>query len=105
MRGIQLWSVKLHSLGVFVSCCLGCRLVAVVVFHHQLKLGVGQSLNHLVKVIVVVEVLNSVRYFGTERVVVVVCLFFVLSGYHPRHLFYVDLGELYYWGLGMILFV
>ena len=34
VRGFQLWSVELHSLGVFVSCCLECHLVVVVVFHH-----------------------------------------------------------------------
>ena len=33
-KGFQLWSVKLHSLGVFASFCLECHLVVVVVFHH-----------------------------------------------------------------------
>ena len=73
-----------HSLGVFVSCCFECRLVVVVVFHHWLKLGVGQSLHHLMEVIVVVEVLGLMKGFGMERVVVVVYLSDGLSGIHPR---------------------
>ena len=75
MRGFQLWSVESHSLGVFVSCCYECHLVVViVVFHHWLKLGVGQNLHHLVEVIVVVGVLNSIMFYGMVKVVVVVCL-------------------------------
>ena len=77
----------MYFLGVFVSYCLGCHLVVVVVFHHWLKLGVGQSLRHLVEVIVVVEVLNLVRYFGIEIAVVVVCLSVGLSGFHPHNFF------------------
>ena len=78
----------MHSLGVSVSCCLECHLVVVVVFHHWLKLGVGQSLHHLMEVNVVVEVLGSMKGFGMERVAVVVCLSVGLSGFHPRNLFY-----------------
>ena len=75
----------MHSLGVFVSCCLDCHLVVVVVYHHWLKLGVGRSLHHLMEMIVVVEVFGSMKDFG--RVVVVVCLSVGLSGFHPRNLF------------------
>ena len=90
-----MWSVELHSLGVFVSCCLECHLVVVVVFHHWLELGAGGSLHHLMEVIVVVEVLGSMRGCGMERVAVVVCLLVGLSGFHPRNLFCVEsLGEM-----------
>jgi hypothetical protein len=66
----------MHSLGVFVSCCLECHLVVVVVvaFHHWLKLGMGQNLHRLVEVIVLVVVLNSIMYYGMVSDVVVVCL-------------------------------
>ena len=47
-------------------------LVVVVVFHHWLELGVGQSPHHLMKMSVVVEVLGSMKDFWIERVVVVV---------------------------------
>ena len=109
---------RIASLGVFVSCCLECRLVVVVVFHHWLRLGVGQILHHLVEVIVVVEVLDSMLYFGTVRVVVVVCLSVGQSGFHHQYLFceeslermdavmvYVVPGELHTWGLGMVLYL
>ena len=89
----------MHSLGVFVSCCLGCHLVVVVVFHHWLGLGAGQSLHHLMEVIVVVEVLGSMKGFGMERVAVVVCLPVGLSGFHPRNLFYEESHE----EVGMVL--
>ena len=84
-----MWSVELHSLGVFVSCCHECHLVVVVVvvFHHWLKLGVGQSLHHLMEVTVVVEVLGLMKGFGMKGVVVVVCFSEGLSGFHPRKLF------------------
>ena len=49
-----------------------------------------QCLPQLVLAIVVVEVLSSMKYFGTGRVVVVVCMPVVLFGYHPRNLFYVE---------------
>ena len=76
-----------HSLGVFVSCCLECRLVVVVVFHHWLILGADRSLHHLMEVIEVVEVHGPMKGFGMERVAVVVCLSVGLSGFHPRNLF------------------
>ena len=88
-----------HSLGVFVSCCLECHLVVVVVFHHWLELGTGQSLHHLMEVIGVVEVLGSIKGFGMERVAVVVCLSVGLSGFHPRNLFYEESHE----EVGMVL--
>ena len=79
----------MYSLGVFVSCCLECHLVVVVVvaFHHWVKLGVGQSLHHLMEVIVVVEVLGSTKGFGMVNDVVVVCSSVGQSGFHHRYLF------------------
>ena len=60
----------MYLLGVFVSCCLECNLVVVVVFHHWLKSGLGQNLHYLVLMILIVGVLNSMEDFGMERVVV-----------------------------------
>ena len=88
-----------HSLGVFVSCCLECRLVVVVVFHHWLMLGADRSLHHLMEVIEVVEVHGPMKGFGMERVAVVVCLSVGLSGFHPRNLFYEESHE----EVGMVL--
>ena len=68
-----------HSLGGFVSCCLECRLVVVVVFHHWLKLGAGRSLHHLMEVIEVVEVHGPMKGFGMEGVAVVVYLLVIES--------------------------
>ena len=109
----------MHSLGVFVSCCLECHLVVVVVvFHHWIKLGVGQSLHHLLGVIVVVEVLNLMGNFGSRRVVVHVCLSVGLSGFHPRNFFCTESlervemgmvqavqGKLHTGGLGIVPFL
>ena len=98
--GFQLWLMVSHSLGVFVSCCLECRLVVVVVvFHHWLKLGAGWSLHQLMEVIEVVEVHGTMKGFGMERIVVVVCLSVGLSGFHPRNLFYEESHE----EVGMVL--
>ena len=60
------------------SCCC-CRFPSLD------KLSVRQSLHHLLGVIVVVEVLNLMSNFGSERVVVDVCLSVGLSGFHPRN--------------------
>ena len=83
---------------MFSFLVVECHLLVVVVFHHWLKLGAGQSLHHLMEVIVVVEVLGSMKGLGMERVVVVVCLSVGLSGFHPRSLFCEEIHE----GLGMV---
>ena len=62
-------------------------VVVVVAFHHWVKLGVGQSLHHLMEVIVVVEVLGSTKGFGMVNDVVVVCLSVGQSGFHHQYLF------------------
>ena len=48
----------------------------------------AQSFYHLEEVIVVVDVLNSMVYYGMVRVVVVVCLSVGQSGFHHQQLFY-----------------
>ena len=48
----------------------------------------GKSLHHLEEVIVVVDVLNSMVYYGMVGVVVIVCLSVGQSGCHQQQLFY-----------------
>ena len=80
--------MELYSLDVdFVFCCLECRPVVVVVFHLWLGLKVGQNLHHLEEVMVIVEVINSIMYYGIVNDVVVVYLSVGQSGFHYQYLF------------------
>ena len=68
---------KLLLLDFFVSYCLECYHIVDAVFDHYLKL----------EVIVVVEVLYPMIYFGMVRVVEEFCMSVDLFGFH-HHIFF-----------------